>query len=995
MNTGEVIEEDRDLFGTAVNLAARVSGEAATEILMSDAVRPLIGASAGIELRERGDAELKGFDESVRLHEVVWREPGGRTILSANQRTPYVGREEERAFLLRLVDEARQGKGGVAVVSGEAGVGKTRLVQEVAEEAKARDVFVLVGHSYEGEASQPYLPYVEMMETAARVVPSDRFREALADDAPEVAKLIPRLRRTYDDIGPAAELPPEQERRFLLNALLEVLRRAAVIEPTLLIFEDLHWADDSTVALLAHFAQAVAEMPVLSVGTYRDVDLDAERPFARTLQELRRQDLVQRVSLARLPRDQLAAMLGARAGMEPPEQIVEVIARETEGLPLFVEEVFQYLADEGKLFDDEGDWLQVDIADTEVPEGVRLVIGQRLKRASDACQRLLTSAAVIGRTFEYEVVENLGEIDPSELLDALDEALALNLLRDLSDGREARYEFSHELTRQALLANLTLPRLQRLHVRIADAIAKFRESAFDEHVGEVASHLYQAGAAAEQGRTVRYLAAAAKQALEATAFEEALSLADRAIELGAAENRETAALHELGGATLPAAGRNSEAIEAMGKALDLFERLGEAEPVGLLGVELIRLLLWSQQWDAMDGVASRCLALTQESSAAPRALLLAETADASAHRLDFVASEGPMQEAMQLATQSGDAATIGHVLKAHGNREYISGSLPMAADEFLRSANLFAGSGTDWDRSEGWSLAVAALTESGRIEEARTTAPETLLLAQRLVRADFYHIAALSLINAEVLVSGDLGAFDRSHRELLDYAADHELMLQFWSQTHVGIGDFWAGHWHEARSNLVLGAAGEFAGITVGSCQAPLQVLDGLERDAASVVQRYRRFERFPAERGTFGNGSWNMLAGTVLGLAACGERKLAAELYPVTARAIDVRGEMSWTLAGLANKTAAVAAACDQRWTVARDHFETALGQAADLPHRVDQPDVRYWYARMLLDRDEPGDREKARELLTEAIDLYREIGMPKHLEWAEELLAGAEGWA
>ena len=400
-------------------------------------------------------------------------------------------------------------------------MGKTRLIRELSDEAKSHSIFVLIGHSYDAEASQPYLPYVEMMETAARLVSPERFRETLGGDAPEVAKLLPRLRLLYDDIGPAVELPPEQQQRYLLNSLLDVLRRAAAIEPLLMVFEDLHWADDGTVALLSHFAQAAPQLPVLIVGTYRDVDLDAERPFARALQDLRRQGLALRVHLSRLPRDQIGAMLAARAGKEPPAQIVDVIARETDGLPLFVEEVFQYLADEGKLFDPEGDWLTVDVADTEVPEGVRLVIGQRLKRASDACQRLLTAAAVVGRSFHYELVRSLGEVPEAELLDALDEALALNLLHDLSRGREARYEFSHELTRQALLANLTLPRRQRLHLRIANALETLGGGAAD-----LAHHVYEAGAAADPQRAVAALARAGAEALEATAFDEAVTLFD-------------------------------------------------------------------------------------------------------------------------------------------------------------------------------------------------------------------------------------------------------------------------------------------------------------------------------------------------------------------------------------------------------------------------------------------------------------------------------------
>jgi predicted ATPase len=168
------------------------------------------------------------------------------------------------------------------------------------------------------EVAPPYIPLVEMLEAAARMFPPEALRDALGDSAPEVAKLMPELHRLFPDIPPPPELPPEQERRYLFNGMRDFLVRAGRAQPLLLVLDDLHWADDSTMLLVQHIAQQLHEMPVLIVGTYRDVELDVARPLARALEELLRQRLAHRISLRRLPEDGVSAMLRALSGQDHP-----------------------------------------------------------------------------------------------------------------------------------------------------------------------------------------------------------------------------------------------------------------------------------------------------------------------------------------------------------------------------------------------------------------------------------------------------------------------------------------------------------------------------------------------------------------------------------------------------------------------------------------------------------------------------------------------------
>lgn len=480
-----------------------------------------------------------------------------------------VGREAELARVTDAVRSAAEGLGSLLLISGEAGVGKSRLVSEAAATARSMDVLVLTGHSSEMEGAPPYEPLIEHIEQSVRIVDPAALRAALGENAPEVAKLMPELRQLYPDIQAPIEMPPDQDRRYLLHGFGEFLERAASARPILLIFENLHWADDSTCIMLRHLAGRLRGTPVLLLGTYRDDELIASSPFARTLQELVRERLCEDILLQRLDRDAVASLLESRAGSAPPAELLELVYSETEGNPFFVEEVYRNLEESGKLFDASGSFQSgISIADTEVPRGVRLVLEQRLERVSEDCRKTLTAAAVSGRVFGYQLLARVGGADEDVLLDALDEAIASSLIEDVSTGREARYKFAHELYRQTLLSGLSLPRRQRLHLRIADALAEL-SGGQSRHASEIAHHYYQAGAAADSEKTLACLQLAGDRALETLAFEDALRQFDLALEVAAEDAPEAVSgIQGKRAQALRGATRFEDALAALGAALD-------------------------------------------------------------------------------------------------------------------------------------------------------------------------------------------------------------------------------------------------------------------------------------------------------------------------------------------------------------------------------------------------------------------------------------------
>jgi len=232
----------------------------------------------------------------------VFTRPENSLVQSLADRTTFVGREAERAVLRRMLERTLGGEGGVAMMGGVLGVGKTRIAAEFAAEAAKRGFITLVGSCYDRENSLPFNPFVEILESAMAQSPSqEAFRAALGDDAAEMARLMPQLRRLFPDIPPPLEISPEQSRRILFNAVVELLGRTAASGPMLLLLEDLHWADEGTLSLLNHIARSVSRMPVLMVGTFRDNEIDSAGPFARTLDELLRIHMLERISLRGLP----------------------------------------------------------------------------------------------------------------------------------------------------------------------------------------------------------------------------------------------------------------------------------------------------------------------------------------------------------------------------------------------------------------------------------------------------------------------------------------------------------------------------------------------------------------------------------------------------------------------------------------------------------------------------------------------------------------------
>jgi uncharacterized membrane protein/CheY-like chemotaxis protein len=417
------------------------------------------------------------------------------------QRTAFVGRESERSTIRAAIDRALTGNGSVVMVAGGPGVGKTRLAMEMAEYASRVGFRYMVGHCYERDEPVPYLPFAEIIESSlAQAASLDHFRRQMGDNAGELAQIAPSLRRVFPDIPQPMELPPAQKRRYLFQSASDSLARATQTRSYLLILDDLHWADESTLSLLIHLANRVAHLPVVIIGTYRDGYSDNNPALARTLEELIRMS-IRPLKLGGLSKDAVAQMLHELSKRQVPETLVSLIFEESQGYPFFIEEVYRHLIEEGKVFDEAGQFrTDIEIGESEVPENVRLIVGRRLERLDENETRALTAAAVIGRSFSFKLLTAICQIELDELFTIVEKAQQMGIIVASSEGLARPFIFTHELVRQTLLAGISVPRRQRLHARVANAIARLHPDAVNERVGDIADHLIKAGSFVDGGR---------------------------------------------------------------------------------------------------------------------------------------------------------------------------------------------------------------------------------------------------------------------------------------------------------------------------------------------------------------------------------------------------------------------------------------------------------------------------------------------------------------
>ena len=443
VSAGDASVAEGDVFGMPVIEAARLCDKCSAGQIFAKEIVAHLAAGRRHAFTAVGALELKGLSEPVEVVEVLWEPLAQAGSLPLPERlrelpvTAYVGREAERGRLAELWEQACEGSLRLALVSGEAGVGKTRLSTHLALQAYAEGATVLYGRCDE-DLGVPYQPWAQALGHLVKEAPQRVLNAHGERHGGDLSRLVSTLADRVPDLPSPRQSDPETERFLLYAAAAGLLQTAGEDEPLLLILDDLHWADSLTLSMLRHVATQGPSMPVMVIGIYRDSDLSRDHPLTALLADLHRDQGGERIKLAGLESDDVLALMEILAGQELDERGSELaveITHETAGNPFFAGELLRHLIESGAITQgsDERWGLRSSIADLGLPQSVREVVFRRVERLGEESQQILTIAAVIGRTFDVELLDLLVDGNEDELLGALERAVHAALLVESPD----------------------------------------------------------------------------------------------------------------------------------------------------------------------------------------------------------------------------------------------------------------------------------------------------------------------------------------------------------------------------------------------------------------------------------------------------------------------------------------------------------------------------------------------------------------------------------
>lgn len=533
---------------------------------------PMFGfeKNAQPQLSDQGHPHLEAPDSSLTmLHRIV--------------RGNLIGRENELDLLSDLWNKTLDGEGQSLLVSGEAGVGKTRLVQELVSVAEKSSAIVLIGQC-DAIESVPFGPIAQVIRTAL-----DRTDRGIANTPAyilsDLLALAPQLRPRYAYIPRNPTLDPLFERQRLIDNFTFWVEIFAQNQPILLLIEDIHWADSETIALLRHLAIQLKKSQLMLVLTYREkeVDLMEDLGFQELLIKLNRHRNTSFLKLSRLDREVTRQLLAAMlATAEISDEFLDRIYEQTEGNPFYVEEVCKALITAGKLYYSGSAWRRIDIRDIQIPETIRTAIQSRLRKAPAKIQEMLQMAAILGREFEFATLQKLTGWEEEALIRALEDAQNYQILEEVQCRGSIRFAFVHALIPFALRENLSGLRVQQLHRRAAKV---FEDQRPDDY--EALSHHYTAAGAWEAA--IRYNLLAAQRARSLYAFDSAIQKFQAALQLLGMTKEQPAQRRQVleqYSDTLRLRSQFAEAVQSYQEALRLWEKEVDADL--MIKVRLLR-----------------------------------------------------------------------------------------------------------------------------------------------------------------------------------------------------------------------------------------------------------------------------------------------------------------------------------------------------------------------------------------------------------------------
>lgn len=675
---GRVIKIEPKVFDVLLHLI-RLRERVVSKIELLDALWPGEAVSESVlprciaaARRAIGDDRTRqGLIQTVHgrgyrfIAEVATPSPGGPAEVVATDpalaASPFVGRAAAMDRLTEALAALPKSGGRIVLLVGEPGIGKTRTAEELVAAARSRGLPVSIGRCYEGEGAPAYWPWVQVLRSCIEGAEPQALRADLGPGAADLACLVPELRAGLPELPPSEPIEGQQARFRLFDSVARFLARGAARTPRVIVLDDLHWADADSLLLLQFLAAPLRALPILLIGTYRDVEVRRTHPLGALLGALAREPHCDRIALRGFESGDVRNLIEGVAGVAPSPQLAESVFDMTEGNPFFVHEVVRLLAEQDRLGSDDAN------LSLSLPQGVRDVIGRRLDSLSPECNELLRVAAFLGREFASAVLERVTEQPADVLLELLGEALAAQLLVERDDL--GQYAFAHALTRHTLQEELHVPQRVALHRRIALALEATGGESADALLSELAYHFFEAAPGGDVQKAITYSVRAAERAHELFAYDESVRHYERALEalelrLPVDEGRRCQLLLSLAEERW-AAGERERSRAAYAKAAEIARRRGDV--VGLTQAA-VGLRGYGEMGVAPD---EPTLALLREALAAvgddhpvSRSRILSRLAGSAPYSRSMQTREDLSREAYALATRAGDRVAIADAIAA-------------------------------------------------------------------------------------------------------------------------------------------------------------------------------------------------------------------------------------------------------------------------------------------------------------------------------------------
>jgi YVTN family beta-propeller protein len=896
----------------------------------------------------------------------------------------FVGRERELAALTAGLDDAFAGHGRLFLISGEPGIGKTRLAEELAACARERGADVLVGRCWEAGGAPAFWPWVQVLRARARDRDREQLGAELAAGAPDIAEIVPELRQLFPDLPHPPALDSDGARFRLFDSVSLFLRATAEANPLVVVLDDLHAADEPSLLLLRFLARELEQSRLLIVAAYRDVDPTLSDPLSTAVIELAREPITRTLVLTGLDRPAVAQFIELTTDRAPAAELSAAVHAETDGNPLFVEEIVRLLAAEGRLDDAAAPRLAI-------PHSVTEVIRRRLRQLPEDCTRVLAHASVLGREFDVDTLTRTTGLQLDHVLPLLDEAKEARLVADIP-GTAGRFRFAHVLIRDALYESLPPSRRAELHHEAGEALETQHAHDLDPHLAELAHHFLRAEVA-DRSKALDYSRRAGERAAGLLAHEEAVRFYEIALTLTDDTDVRCELLLALGEAQ-SRAGDTPAAKAVFREAAEIAEAQGLPDQLAQAALGYGGRVIWDASRDdpQLGALLERALRALGDEDSILRVRVLARLAagplrdsTADADRRHALAAE-----ALEVARRLGDPWTLAHAMLGYISSRH-SPAFTHQVPQYAREITQVALQAGDLECAiEGYASLFEASIEIADLPAAQAHVEAMTRLAEDLRQPAQRWVAALYR-SFLALLEGRFGEAERLIPET------HKLgeRAQTWTAGATYALQLYLLRREQGRLSeveaLLRRASAESRTYPILRC-----ALANMLGELGSTREARFEFEALAAEdfaQIPF-DEEWAvsvcLLAETS---ARLGDRDRAATLYELLAPYAD-RVTISYTEISLGPvaRYLGILAEAIGRDDDAERHFRDSLELSERIGARPWLAHSQHDLARLLLARRQPGDAEDAAELLRSALATSRELGMEPLAARVAALLAGLE---